>query len=69
MELDKVNQTKFAAEFIGGDLDGTTLEIPNSDREISIVQEWKLSSGNLGRMETFRYKLVSEGPPLRYEAV
>jgi hypothetical protein len=58
---------KLEAFFKGGDYDGKTTWLDKAYPTLIHLAEWKTQSGELLRSEKAKYKLVTKGPPLRYE--
>lgn len=62
-------KNKLKAVLVGGRRDGETLMLEEAHPRLSAVIQRKNKEG-AGFVEIYRsdYKLVSEGPPLRYES-
>ena len=58
---------KLEAVFKGGDYDGKTTWLDNAYHTLIHLSEWKTQSGEVLQAKKAKYKLVSKGPPLRYE--
>ncbi|MEO5802805.1 MAG: hypothetical protein ABIR24_04690 [Verrucomicrobiota bacterium] len=59
---------KLEAVFIGGDRDGKTILVDHPHKALSSVVQHMLKTGEFVEVCRFDYKLVSNGPPLRYQA-
>lgn len=55
------------AVFSGGDVNGKTIWVEKPFPIFDLVQETRLPTGETICTVTMTYKLVSDGPPLRYE--
>jgi len=59
---------KLEAVFIGGDRNGATVTIDKPHPEMTSVVRVMERNGQFREVFRTKYKLVSYGPPLRYEA-
>ena len=65
--MNKSQPDKLEAVFIGGDYSGQTILVNEAHPILCSVHELRLMSGETIRAVRMQYKLVSHGPPLRYE--
>lgn len=63
-------ETKIRVLFVGGPLDRKTKEFPNVPSMLAIVPEAGVDEfRQFGGPTIVKYRLVSSGPPFRYEVV